>query len=150
MNLTPLRNDLFYPLEQVFDKFYQDFFHNKAAINTAKSNQSYPKMNVYQDENTFKIVFAVPGTTDDDLELEYKNDNTVTLRGKMSQEYHANSNATFYVRELRQSSFERTIILPESVTGEPEAELKDGLLTLIWKLKPPQDDTVKKITVKKL
>lgn len=150
MNLIPLRDDLFFPLEQVFDKFYQDFFHNKAAINTVKSNQTYPKMNVYLQDDSFIMKFAVPGLKEDDLDLEYKNDNTVTVRGKMSEEHSSSTQASYYIRELRQSTFERSLVLPEFVAGEPEsAVLSDGLLTLTWKLKPKKDDSIKKITIKK-
>lgn len=150
MNLIPLRDDLFFPLEQVFDKFYQDFFHNKSAINTVKSNQTYPKMNVYLEGNSFVMKLAVPGLKEDDLDLEYKNDNTVTIRGKMSDEHSSSPQASYYIRELRQSTFERSLILPEFVTGEPEsAILSDGLLTLTWKLKPKKDESIKKISVKR-
>jgi HSP20 family molecular chaperone IbpA len=150
MNLIPLRDDLFFPLEQVFDKFYQDFFHNKSAINTVKSNQTYPKMNVYLENNQFIMKLAVPGAKEENLEIEYKNDNSVTIRGKMAEQHSASTQASFYIKELKQSIFERSLILPEYVQGEPEsAELSDGLLTLTWKLKPKKDESIKKIIIKK-
>ena len=107
-------------------------------------------MNVYLEDDSFIMKLAVPGLNEDNLDIEYKNDNTVTIRGKMAEEHSASNQASYYIRELRQSTFERSLILPEFVTGEPEsAILSDGLLTLTWKLKPKKDETIKKISVKR-
>lgn len=150
MNLIPLRDDLFFPLEATFDKFFQDFFNSKSNLNVAKSNQGYPKANVYEDDNHFKMVFSVPGLKEDNLELEYRNDNTVTIRGKMSNEHSTPNSAKYYLRELRTSTFERILLLPDNVQGEPQsAELSNGLLTLTWSLKPKKNESVKKISIKK-
>lgn len=149
MNIIPLRDDLFFPLEATFDKFFQDFFNSKSNINVAKANQGYPKVNVYEDGENFKMIFSVPGLKEDNIDLEYRNDNTVTIRGKMSQSYSSPNDAKYYLRELRSSTFERILLLPDNVSGEPNsAELSDGLLTLTWKIKPKLNNSIKKITIK--
>lgn len=150
MNIIPLRDDLFFPLEATFDKFFQDFFNSKSNINVAKANQGYPKVNVYDDGSHFKMVFSVPGLKENNIELEYRNDNTVTIRGKMAQSHSSPIDAKYYLRELRTSSFERILLLPDNVSGEPNsAELNDGLLTLTWTLNPKKNDSIKKILIKK-
>jgi len=57
---------------------------------------------------------------------------------------------TYYLRELRQSQFERTIKLPFDVKGQPtSAILKNGLLTVSWSLKPKEKKEKKKISIEK-
>lgn len=147
MKIVPLRDELFFPLEATFNKFFDDFFANKSNSNVAKANSGYPKVNSYIDGDNYKLSFAVPGVLSEDLEVDYQN-NTVTIRGQAAKK-HQSSSDSYYIRELRLSSFERTVSLPDLVEGEPEeAKLADGILTLTWKLNPKNNPTVKRISVK--
>lgn len=149
MNLVPLRDDLLFPLEQTFNKFFEDFFSNKSNANVAKANSSYPKYNSYVEGDSYKIVVAVPGVALEDLEVDRGLSGTVVIRGKSSRKYQSAADSQFYVRELRLSTFERMISLPEGVDGEPEsAVLQDGLLTLTWKLTPKETYNKIRISVK--
>ena len=50
MQLLPNRDDYFFPIEATFNKFFDDFFHNKnTLLNVTKANSGYPKMNYYDD-----------------------------------------------------------------------------------------------------
>jgi len=142
-----LRDELFFPLEATFNKFFDDFFANKSNSNVAKANSGYPKLNSYIDGDSYKLSFAVPGVLLEDLEVDYQG-NTVTIRGQASKR-HQSSTDSYYIRELRLSSFERTVTLPDLVDGEPEeAKLSDGILTLTWKLNPKLNPNVKRISIK--
>lgn len=146
MNIVPLRDDLLFPLEQTFNKFFEDFFGNKSNANVAKANSTYPKYNAYMEKDYYKVVVAVPGVALEDLEVDRGVAGAVIIRGKSSKKYQSQSDSQFYVREIRLSTFERLINLPEGVDGEPEeAVLADGLLTLTWKLTPK--DTYSKIRI---
>ena len=145
-----LKDDLLFPLEQTFNKFFEDFFNNKSNLNYTKSNQGYPKLNCFVVDNNFNIVFAVPGMVEEDIDLEFNEDNSVTIRGRMSSDHKSKNNAVYYYRELRQSQFERTVKLPSDVKGPPtKACLSSGLLTLTWNLKPIERKEKKKITIEK-
>jgi|GEM_PF-2167231 len=147
MKIVPLRDELFFPLEATFNKFFDDFFANKSNSNVAKANSGYPKLNSYIDGDSYKLSFAVPGVLLEDLEVDYQG-NTVTIRGQASKR-HQSSTDSYYIRELRLSSFERTVTLPDLVDGEPEeAKLSDGILTLTWKLNPKLNPNVKRISIK--
>jgi len=149
MHLIPLRDDLMFPLEQTFNKFYDDFFGNKSLLNVAKANSGYPKINCYRDDTHYRIRFAVPGVTADDLDIEYGPNRTITIKGKTAKKYHTGDESSYFVRELRMSAFERTLALPDFVDeGSEEALLSDGILTLSWKLREPAVRQVKKIAVK--
>lgn len=153
MNVIPLREDLMFPLEATFDKFFQDFFNTKANLDTAKSNTSYPKINCYFHNSNFYLVFAVPGVTQEDLAVEYNSDqNSITVRGRTSDKYLLPDHGPYYsglvVREIRQSKFARSLSLPQGIEGEPEeANLEDGLLTLRWTLRSDSINPVKQVAI---
>lgn len=132
-SLVPRRDDLFFPIEQRFNQFFSDFFNTKPG-DYIKGNAGFPKMNIFESEGYFTVVAAVAGLKVEDLEIEVKGHNSVCIRGKMSSEYNIPNNSQEYVRELRMSSFERLVVLPDRIRGDPDAVLKDGILTLKWKL----------------
>jgi len=151
MNLIPRRDDLFFPVESAFNKFFDDFFLNKSNLNTAKANIGYPKLNLYQTAGETKLVFSIPGLKSEDLTLEYGPGNCVTISGRMNNVYKGSDDSVYYYREIRGSSFERVVPLPENIEGEPDsATLQDGLLTLTWKNKASPQQLAKKIQIKSL
>jgi len=148
MNIIPNRNDVLFPIEVTLNKFFDDFFNNKHSIlSSAKANAGYPKLNYYQTDEKICMVFAVPGINKEDLEIEYNQDNTLTVRGKMNESY-SESNANYFVRELRTSSFSRTVVLPGSSLDKPTAKLENGLLILEWTLAPPKPKAKQLIEIK--
>lgn len=149
MNLVPLRDDFLFPLEQTFNKFFEDFFNNKSNANVAKANSTYPKYNSYLEGDCYKVVVAVPGVALEDLEVDKGTSGTIIIRGKSARKYQSAPDSQFYVREIRLSSFERMISLPDGVDGEPaDAILENGLLTLTWKLTPKETNNRIRISVK--
>lgn len=144
-SLLPRRDDFFYPIEQHFDKFFRDFF-SASPIGQVKSNTGFPKMNVVEDEGQFILTVAVPGMKSNDLEVNIDSQNVLRIRGKMSSEYQTSEKAEYYVKELRQSAFERQVQLPEYIRGDPTTSLKDGLLVLSWSV-GVKDEQVRKILV---
>jgi len=150
--LVPRREDFFFPLEQTFNKFFDDFFSSD-RLDTVKGVGGYPKMNAYVHDNELVMHVSVPGLGADNVKLEVTQDNTLVITGKMSEEYSTPKDAKLGWRhELRQSAFERHFKLPDYVEGDPEARLKDGILTLRWKTKfakeLAQGSTTKVIPIK--
>lgn len=146
MSIIP-RDEFLFPLEQTFNKFFDDFFHNKhTLLNVTKANTGYPKLNYYDDGKEIRMVFSVPGVRKEDLDIEYNDDNTLTIRGRMSDDYVASDTAYYYCRELRQSAFSRTVALPEH-SKPPNASLKDGLLTLTFEMEPIKEKPKLKIKI---
>lgn len=150
-----LRDDLFFPVQETFDRFFHDFF-NTSALDSVKGRNGYPKMEVGIEGETWVVRCAIPGVREEDLlvQVDETNKNTRLLRvqGQMAEEYQSPEGAQYFVRELRKSKFIREIVLPNGLVGDPEAVIKDGVLTLRWK-KPPQDGegsaAVKRIAIKK-
>lgn len=149
MHIIPRREDLLFPVESAFHKFFDDFFLNKSNLNAAKANIGYPKLNLYQTSEETKLVFSIPGLKSEDILLEYGPGNSVTISGKMNNVYKGADDSVYHYREIRASSFERIVPLPENIQGEPDsATLQDGLLTLTWKNKASPKQLAKKIQIK--
>lgn len=146
-NVVPRRNDLFFALEQEFNQFFDGFF-NKGLPN-AKS-AAFPKMSAYEKDGQFVVTAATSGMTGDDLKVEVTPENVLVLSGRMAEEYRSPSDAKVYFQELRTSAFERSMRLPDYIEGDPEATLKDGVLTLRWGVKelPPAEPQPKRIPIK--
>lgn len=134
-SLAPRRDDFFFPLEQTFNRFFDEFFSND-SLDGVKGTGGYPKMNAYTDGGEMVMHVAVSGVPSENLKVEVTPENVLIVSGRMSSEYQTPKTATTGWRhELRQSVFERQFQLPEYVEGDPTARLKDGILTLRWKIK---------------
>jgi HSP20 family protein len=142
------RNDFLFPIETHFNKLFDEFFQGSLR-DSVKATQGYPKMDVYEDDDKLSIKMAVPGMKLSDIKVEIESDKTIIISGRMSEEHTPEKNTTYHVRELRHSQFKRILQLPEYVEEDPSAELKDGILTLTWKLvQEPQPPPKKLIQIK--
>lgn len=149
---VPTRDALFSPFQQIFDKFYEDFW-NEPIINV-KSKSTFPKWDIYSDDENWIVEIGLSGVKPEDVKVEiiptngsYKN--MLKISGRMSEEHNVNE-AKWIVRELRRSNFERCVYLPNDLKGEPNAVMKNGVLKLTWKLpkERPPNITSKTIEIK--
>lgn len=155
-NLLTRRDDFLFPIESHFNKIFDQMLNSgreeTSFKDSLKATQGYPKMDVIEDEKTLTVRVAIPGLKTEDVVVEYNNVSgkpEVTISGKMSQSYETPQNAKYYVKELRQSVFKRTLLLPDYAKKEPDAVLEDGILTLKWNIPfDSQEVEPKRITVK--
>lgn len=151
----PSRDELFYPFQSVFDGFFDSFFSDLSP-HALKSRTGFPRWDIYQTETEWIIEVAATGCEPKDMnieilpskETEYKN--ILRITGRISEEHQLGDHVKYAARELRRSAFERSVYLPNDISGEPEAFMKNGILTLKWKLPEKEKTTVKKIQIKKL
>ena len=157
MHLVPrhdLRNDFLFPIESHFNKIFDQFLRGNSLKDSLKASVGYPKMDVYEDDKHLTVLVAVPGLKIEDISVEMDSgeEPEVTISGKSSIGSESKS-ARFYVKELRQSSFRRTVTLPSYASKEPEAILEDGVLRLVWKVpeaaKPAEPKKIEIRQVKK-
>ncbi len=155
MHMLSHRDDFLFPIESQFNKLFDQFFAPNKIKDSLKNSQGYPKMDVFENNESLVVKVALPGIKLDDISVEFDSSNKanpeVTISGKMSSNYEPSSKSVYYVKELRQSAFRRTLALPNYVQTEPDATLEDGILTLKWKqpekLKEPEP---KKINIKQI
>lgn len=146
-NLIPKRSDLFFPMEDYFNSIFDNFF-NDDSFNSMKSRSNYPKMDIYTDDK-WNVEVSIPGVKTEDINVEVIPGRIKMLKvsGKMGEE---KKSVDYKIKELRRSSFERIVSLPDNVEGEPEATLKDGILKLSWEITKTKEPETKKISIKNL
>lgn len=162
MNL-PSRDSLFYPFEETFNNFYSQFFNDaNTTLNKVKSKAFYPKIDIIETENEYRIEASVPGMSAQDIDVEVFQASTkssdvfgieqdlpyrsVRISGK-SNEDNNYEKAKFHIRELKRSRFERVVNLPEYAVGDPEASLSNGILALKWITMKKEVPKLKKINI---
>ena len=146
LKVIPTREDLFFPFQSTFDKIFDELTTGN-TLSCIKSRTNYPRLDVYEDDD-FVCEVALPGHEAEDVEVVIEpepnnepyaaDDNRSGFRstkparkilrisGKMNVKHEVAETAKFSVRELRRSAFNRYLVLPDYVVGDPEAELLKG------------------------
>ena len=144
----PSRDSFLSPIQDMFDNFFDDFFTERNG-QFVSSTKSYPKIDIKQEDGKLSVVAAVPGAKPENIKAEMLPGNILKICGEMSGEYKSPEGAEYYVKELHKTRFERQIQLPDDLVGDPDAELKNGLLTLSWKYKQTKEvEKTKLINIK--
>ena len=136
-----LRSSFLAPVERELDEFFNSFFSPK-TLSSVKNRVNYPKLNIWSKDNNLVVECAVPGIKSEDIKIEiqegndsFGNSRVLKISGNMNFS-DERKDADYHIRELSSRHFERSITLPTDAVGDPEALLKDGILTLTWKTKP--------------
>ncbi|MEQ8966710.1 MAG: Hsp20 family protein [Azospirillaceae bacterium] len=105
-----------------------------AALNADENAVGYPPYNIEKTgEDTYRIVMAVAGFGEDDLEI-VSNENTVVIKGRARQD---EDGVTYLHRGIAGRAFERRFQLADYVNVQG-AELKNGLLFIELKREVPE------------
>ena len=108
-----------------------------------------PAIDVTENNDAYLIRAALPGWKPENVDLTFEG-GTLTLKGEVNEESQQNDeNTRWHRREIRRSSFARSIALPAEVEADKaKAEFENGVLTLTL----PKAEVVKpkqiKITAK--
>jgi HSP20 family protein len=90
-------------------------------------------LDIYSNNEEVVILAVVPGMQPDDLDLTVQK-NTVTISGTVRSEWGSgeNSGVTWYVRELADGTYRRSVTLPFPVDAErTEANFENGILRIV-------------------
>lgn len=135
MSLIPYkRSSLLGPFEELIDEIFNDrgsFFTPSSLKNTLKQ-KSLPRLNIYQKEDKLCIDAACPGIPKENINVEIEN-NILTISAKGQQQREVDDD-DYYCREISQTSFSRSIQLPNEIKKEDidnlSAKLIDGILKI--------------------
>ena len=87
-------------------------------------------IDMYQTKDNVIIKSTIAGVRPDDIDITVAND-MVTIKGSRSREEKISQDDYFY-QECYWGSFSRSVIVPVDIDSEEiEADLKDGILTII-------------------
>ena len=106
------------------DKFLSD------ALRTVGAEAVWaPGCNAYEDEQGFWLQAALPGMERKDINISLE-DGLLTLKGERKEET-AESQRTYFLREIGSGPFSRSFRLPTNVdASKASATYKDGVLTI--------------------
>lgn len=152
-DLFPSRDQFFRPLEEIFNKTYDELFSDRNTLGNLVKQGGYPRLDVLAKDGKWLVEVACPGCRTEDVEVRIVPDQRsgtrfVKITGRMNDAYE-HTDASYYVKQLSRTSFEKVVRLPDNVKGEPDAVLNDGILKLAWDL-PTELDESKVIRVKSL
>ena len=130
-NPTVLREQFFAPFEQVFDQFFSDFWDH-SHMDKIKSTGTLPRMDIGTEGDNFVIHAIVAGVKPEDIHVEMLPQGYVRVSGQVEQ---LPQNGVYAYREISRRQFVKEVKLPEALKDvDPEASIKDGILTLAWPL----------------
>lgn len=147
--LTP-RHDVFDMLSGELDRMLNHTFGNNFLTNgNGKKDTGFPRFDAYEADNNLFLEFHVSGIPSENLTVEESDDSQnriVTVSGKSESR---REDAQYHIKELRKSSFSRSVRLPTNARGQPDATLNDGVLTLVYQLENQEpEQATRKIEVK--
>lgn len=137
------------------DSLFNDFFNEMMNFSfpsllteSKKSKFAYPKMNIRDVGDGILIEAAVPGLTEDNVEVEFS-DGLLSIKGS-SQNTKQDDGNGYLVRELHKSSFVRSIRIDPAIhdVENIEAEVNNGTLNIKIPLLVVEQKAIKRIPVK--
>ena len=116
-------------LRSRMNRMFTDFDGSYGESSGWRVVGSFPKTNMYDNGDSFKVIAEVPGVAKEDLSIKIQG-NYLELSGTRKSEVPEGYNAHRVERDT--SSFTRSFTLSADVDADRiEAVLKDGLLTLV-------------------
>lgn len=129
-------------VSSLFDRFNRDF-----SLSSSEGIESFPKIEIIEDDKKLCICAEVPGMSEKDVNVTLK-DNHLIIDGERKSERKSEKDGSFQT-EFSYGSFHRSIPIGDDLKEDTiKATYKDGLLRVeIQKTHPTQSGTSKKIPV---
>ncbi len=108
-------------------------------------NSNAPALDVSETKDAYTVKASLPGWKPEDVEITFEN-GQLTLRGEWKEENEdKGEDAKWHRKEIRYSSFERSLLLPVEVEADKaKATFENGVLTLTL----PKSEVVKPKQIK--
>ena len=132
------RDEFLTPFDKIFDQLMlKQFPHFQEEVGVSFNQGAYPKVNVYEYDDTIGIIAEIPGLDKKNVSVDIE-ENVLTISG--DKHGFDTKGGKCITRELKQSSFKRSFNLGEHLNGnDVSAIFKDGMLEiLIPKIEPTQ------------
>lgn len=124
-----------------FFRNFDDYFLDPTTRTEAGTRSLWPPADVLESEKAIEINLDLPGIRAEDISVQLEND-TLTVSAERPA---AQSDGKAWLRQERSfGRYFRTFTLPDTVTANPEAAYRNGVLTLTL----PKKEEVKPRSVK--
>ena len=125
----------FMPLDTVFDKMFTRQFPSVAkemGITRPFGSQGYPKINVAETDKQYEITAELAGMSKKDVSVELDSEtNVLTISGNKTEKEEKSEEKKYIIRELKQSSFSRSIIIGDNCDKNScKADFDNGILKI--------------------
>jgi len=138
----------FADLHREMDRMLSTFFRPEAGATTPWFEGGYPRVDVGENAETFKVTAELPGVKVDDVKVTLA-ENLLTISGSKSEEKEEEGR-DWTRKERLAGTFRRTIPLSGNVDPKKvEATFKDGVLTVVIARHPEDAKAPRAIAVKK-
>jgi HSP20 family protein len=129
-------------LREAMDRLFDDAFTH--PLDVARISD-VPSIDMYQTDDEMVVKATIPGYEAEDVNISVEGD-TVMIGGETKQKKEEKE-ATYYMREQRYGSFERSVRLPTAVKAEEaKAGFENGILTITFPL--AEEERSKRIEIK--
>jgi HSP20 family protein len=124
-----LRGNPFQLLRREMEQLFDNVGGTPGEAVPGGGNILAPRMDVSEDEQSFKIVAEMPGARPEDVEVTVEAD-VLTIRAERTQERETNRR-NYHVVERSTGVFQRSLRLPAPVDpGKVQANFENGVLTV--------------------
>ena len=132
------RDEFLTPFDKIFDELMSKQFPTfQDEVGVSFNKGAYPKVNVYEYDDTIGIVAEIPGLDKKNVSVDVE-DQVLTISG--DKHGFDDSGCKCITRELKQSSFKRSFNLGEYLDGDNvSAKFKDGMLSISIPKKEPEE-----------
>ena len=133
------RDEFITPFDRIFDELMSKSFPTfQDEVGVSFNQGAYPKVNVYEYDDTIGIIAEIPGLDKKDVTVDVE-EQVLTISGDKHAGGFDTTGAKCITRELKQSSFKRSFNLGEHLDGDGvSAKFKDGLLEILIPKKEPE------------
>ena len=133
------RDEFLTPFDAIFDELMNKQFPTfQDEVGVSFNKGAYPKVNVYEYDDTIGIIAEIPGLDKKDVTVDVE-EQVLTISGDKHAGGFDTTGAKCITRELKQSSFKRSFNLGEHLDGDGvSAKFKDGLLEILIPKKEPE------------
>ena len=141
------RDEYLTPFDKIFDQLMLKQFPTfQEEVGVSFAQGAYPKVNVYEYDDTVDIIAEIPGLAKEHVTVEVEED-VLIISGDKHGNVRMEDGGKCITRELKQSAFKRSFNLGEHLDGDKvSATFKDGLLSIfVPKVEPeePKKHSVK-------
>lgn len=129
-------------VRSLMDRAFDDFFSRSPITSEGIGTID---VNLLQTDDNIIVKASIPGVKPEEINISVSGD-TLTLRGEIKEDQEF-KDANYYIREMRQGNFSRTMTLPVKVDSDKaKAEFENGILCLT--LPKAEEVKPKTITIK--
>jgi len=90
----------------------------------------FPPLDMYEEDDNVIVKLNVPGYSEKDIEISVTGD-SLKVTGKVKEEAEKKDKRRYYMMEIKEKSFTRTITLPTNVISDKaKAHFENGVLVI--------------------